>query len=195
MAMQNGRFVYLKYRNFTSRVVDEPGAAHPTKPTPSKPPRPSLGKQTQQKLTHDYHAKHREIQADNSVYVKDVKRAKSWIPGTIIGRTGPVSAKVQLNPGEIIRRHQDHIRIRTDPDPTPQGDGENQDIIPLEIPLVPSDGLPTQALQNPASQSPAPLQPSTSEVERQQATSSPTKRRSTRTRQRPKRFGDYEVEY
>ena len=104
MAMQNGRFVYLKYRNFTSRVVDEPGAAHPTKPTPSKPPRPSLGKQTQQKLTHDYHAKHREIQADNSVYVKDVKRAKSWIPGTIIGRTGPVSAKVQLN---LVRSYED----------------------------------------------------------------------------------------
>ena len=154
-----------------------------------------LEKQTQQKLTLDYHAKHREIQADDSVYVKDVKRAKSWIPGTIIGRIGPVSAKVQLNTGEIIRRHQDQIRIRTDPDPTPQGDGENQDIIPLEKPLVPSDSLPTPALQTTASQSPAPLQPSTSEVEQQQATSSPPKRRSTRTRQRPKRFGDYEVQY
>ena len=59
-----------------------------------------LEKQTRQKLTHDYHAKHREIQVDDSVNVKDFRRPKSWISGTAVERTGPVSAKVRLSTGE-----------------------------------------------------------------------------------------------
>lgn len=87
-----------------------------------------LEKKTQQKSAHDYHAKYREIQVDDPVYVKDSRRPKSWIAGTIVEKTG-----------EVIRRHQDHLRIRTDPDPTPQVDNENQDIVPMETPLVSSD--------------------------------------------------------
>ena len=87
-----------------------------------------LEKQTRQKLTHDYHAKHREIQVDDSVNVKDFRRPKSWISGTAVERTGPVSAKVQLSTGEVIRRHHDQNRIRNDPVPTPEADKGNQDI-------------------------------------------------------------------
>ena len=52
---------------------------------------------------------------DDSVYVKDFRRPKSWISGTTVERTGPVSVKVQLSYGGVIRRHQDQIRIRNDP--------------------------------------------------------------------------------
>jgi hypothetical protein len=88
-----------------------------------------------------------------------------------------------------MRRHQDHIRIRTDQDLTPQVNSGNQEIVSLETPLVSSD-----ISQSPAPQSPAAPQPSISEV-RQPTEFSPQKRRSTRIRQRPKHLVDYEVQY
>ena len=135
---------------------------------------------------------------DDSVYVKDFRRPKSCISGTVVERTGPVSAKVQLSTGEVIRRHQDQIRIRTDPVPTLPADNGNQDAPSLEIPLIPSDIPPTSALQTsvlPAPTPSVPPQPATIEEELPQATSSPLKRRSLRIRQRPKRLGDYAVQY
>lgn len=73
-------------------------------------------KQNQQKTQHDYHAKEREIQHSDPVYVKDFRKSKlTWMPGTITEKTGPISARVQLEDGSIVRRHQDHMAIRTDP--------------------------------------------------------------------------------
>ena len=135
---------------------------------------------------------------DDSVYVKDFRRPKSCISGTVVEKTGPVSAKVQLSTGEVIRRHQDQIRIRTDPVPTLPTDNGNQNTPPLDIPLIPSDISPTPASQTsvlPSTTPSVPPQPATIEDELPQATSSPPKRRSLRIRQRPKRFGDYEVQY
>ena len=80
---------------------------------------PNLGnrvrdKQAQQKTVHDYHARERVIKTGDLVYAKDFRKLKSWIPGTVVKKTGPVSAEIQLEDGQIIRRHQDHLRIRTD---------------------------------------------------------------------------------
>ncbi|CAB4004480.1 LOW QUALITY PROTEIN: uncharacterized protein K02A2.6-like [Paramuricea clavata] len=80
---------------------------------------PNLGdrvreKQSQQKAVHDYHARERIIKTGNLVYAKDFRKPKSWMPGTVVKKTGPVSAEIQLDDGLIIRRHQDHLRIRTD---------------------------------------------------------------------------------
>ena len=69
-------------------------------------------KQSQQKVAHDYHAKEREIPEGQAVYAKDFLYKKSWIPGTVAEKTGPVSARVQLDNGTVIRRHQDHVRSR-----------------------------------------------------------------------------------
>ena len=149
-----------------------------------------LEKQTQQKSSHDYHAKHREIQVDDTVYIKDFRSPKSWMSGTVVEKTGPVSARVRLSTGEIMRRHQDHIRIRTDQDLTPQVDSGSQEIVPLETPLVSND-IP----RSPAPQSPVAPQPSISEEVRQPTEFGPQKRRSARIRQRPKHLVDYEVQY
>ena len=69
-------------------------------------------KQSQQKAAHDYHAKEREMVAGQAVYAKDFRHKKTWIPGTIVEKTGPVSTRVQLDDGTVIRRHQDHVRRR-----------------------------------------------------------------------------------
>ena len=67
-------------------------------------------KQSQQKAAHDYHAKEREILEGHAVYAKDFRYKKAWLPGTVLEKTGPVSARIQLDNGTVIRRHQDHVR-------------------------------------------------------------------------------------
>ena len=39
-------------------------------------------------------------------------RRTPWIPGTIVGQTGPVSFQVQLIDGRIRKRHTDHVHSR-----------------------------------------------------------------------------------
>jgi hypothetical protein len=80
---------------------------------------PNLGdrvreEQSQKKEVHDYHARERIIKTGNLVYAKYFTKPKSWMPGTVVKKTGTVSAEIQLDDGLIIRRHQDHLRIRTD---------------------------------------------------------------------------------
>ena len=67
-------------------------------------------KQSQQKAAHDYHAKEREILEGQAVYAKDFRYKRAWLPGTVFEKTGPVSARVQLDNWTVIRRHQDHVR-------------------------------------------------------------------------------------
>ena len=64
-------------------------------------------KQSQQKAAHDYHAKEREILEDQAVYARDFRNKKAWMSGTVVEKTGQVSARVQLDDGTVIRRHQD----------------------------------------------------------------------------------------
>ena len=66
-------------------------------------------KQAQQKAVHDYHAKEREMVEGQAVYAKDFRHKKTWMPGTIVEKTGPVSTRVQLDHGTVVRRHQDHV--------------------------------------------------------------------------------------
>ena len=73
---------------------------------------PVQSKQSKQKAVHDYHAKERTLEEDQAVQAKDFRYKKTWLPGTLVEKTGPVSAQVQLDDGTVIRRHQDHFRVR-----------------------------------------------------------------------------------
>ena len=66
-------------------------------------------KQFKQKAAHDYHAKERALDEGQVAYVKDFRYKKTWMPGTVVDKTGPVSARIQLDDGFDIRRHQDHV--------------------------------------------------------------------------------------
>ena len=69
-------------------------------------------RQSKQKATHDHHAKERDIQVDDNVYVRDFRTNKAWLPGEVIEKTGPVSTQVALEDGQVVRRHQDHVRAQ-----------------------------------------------------------------------------------
>ena len=75
-------------------------------------------KQEHQKQTHDHHAKHRDFEASEPVFIKDFSSPKSWQKGTVVQTTGPVSALVKLPDGRVVQRHQDRMRKSHSQDPT-----------------------------------------------------------------------------
>ena len=79
--------------------------------------KPDLGakvraEQCKQKERHDTRAKDSHFEVDDRVFLRDVVQG-IWLPGVISARTGPVSYTVELEDGRIMKRHQDHLRIRT----------------------------------------------------------------------------------
>ena len=67
-------------------------------------------KQQQQKSFHDSHCRDCTFSEGEKVFAKNYLKGKKWLPGSIIKKTGPVSYKVLLETGRIIRCHQDQIR-------------------------------------------------------------------------------------
>lgn len=138
-------------------------------------------KQTAQKATHDHHTKDREIHVNDPVYAKDFRQKKTWMPGTVVKKTGPVSAHVQLeSTGQVIRRHHDHLRIRTN------------EVQETETDIYEAVGLPEPVLPTPVetSNQPEPVKDSTVvDV----TTPAMQKTRPIRTRQMPKHLNDYEL--
>ena len=73
--------------------------------------------QEKQKSSHDLHAKARVLECGDKVFIKDTSSSKEWDSGVVIEVNGPVTYKVKLQDGRILRRHIDHIRKRQSPDP------------------------------------------------------------------------------
>ena len=119
----------------------------------------------QQKLNHDKSTKARTFKVDDPVFVKTHQGTPVWIEGIVTEITGPLSYKIKLNDGSVIRRHVDHIRIRHSqgqPDcSTEPSDDSFMFPSPKATPSCPTQDTPQQQ---------------------------PVLRRSTRTRNPPDRF-------
>ena len=70
-------------------------------------------KQIKQKGYHDQHTKERSFAVDDLVFASELPCKRKWFQGKIIERKGPLTYIVELSDGRIIRRHVDHIRVRT----------------------------------------------------------------------------------
>ena len=70
--------------------------------------------QSQQKVTHDFHASDCEIAEGDRVYARNFapRAGAKWLPGEVVQKTGPLSCQVQLQDGTVWKRHQEHIRRR-----------------------------------------------------------------------------------
>ncbi|XP_064653028.1 uncharacterized protein K02A2.6-like [Lineus longissimus] len=109
-------------------------------------------KQGKQKLYHDTHAKERNFEVGDKVYVTNFSSGPCWLKGVITERTGPLSFVVELVDGRMVRRHVDHIRKRYVQ--------EQVDIGP-ELPTV---GLPATGAECDTNIVPQPSVPVVSEV-------------------------------
>ena len=54
----------------------------------------------------------RQVEVGDSVSVQNYSRGPKWIPGTIVQETGPVSARIELEDGTVVRRHHDQLVAR-----------------------------------------------------------------------------------
>ena len=68
--------------------------------------------QMKQKARHDERAEERCFQAGEHVFVKNFRPGDPWLRGQVVSCVGPVSFRVKLNSGAVLRRHQDHVRKR-----------------------------------------------------------------------------------
>ena len=68
--------------------------------------------QSRQKIQHDQHSRMRQVEVGDSAIVRNYFRGPKWIPGTIIQENGPLSARIELEDGTVVRRHQDQLVAR-----------------------------------------------------------------------------------
>ena len=58
------------------------------------------------------HAKDRTLRVGETVFVRNFDGKSKWLCGVIHEQTGPVSFRVRLDDGRVVRRHVDHVRSR-----------------------------------------------------------------------------------
>ena len=63
-------------------------------------------------MYHDRHAKDRQVNVGDSVYVTNFSSGPCWLPGVVVNESGPVSFIVKLLDDRTVRRHQYHVRAR-----------------------------------------------------------------------------------
>jgi len=68
--------------------------------------------QSKQKSYHDRSAKERDFGVGDMVYARNFGSGSQWLHGTVVEVTGPLSYKVKLPDGRVLRRHVDQVRRR-----------------------------------------------------------------------------------
>ncbi len=71
-------------------------------------------RQAQQKADHDRRARSRELFVGQQVMARNLRPGAPWIAGVVIERLGPLTYLVQVDNGQLWKRHLDHLRIRGD---------------------------------------------------------------------------------
>ena len=67
-------------------------------------------KQFSQKTHHDKKSKQQTFTVGANVLVRNFSTGPEWLLGTVIDSRGPVSYKVKLSDGRLIKHHVDHLR-------------------------------------------------------------------------------------
>ena len=116
--------------------------------------------------------------------VQIYSRGPKWIPGTIVQETGPVSARIELEDGTVVRRHHDQLVARPTESSSPgvalpitspmQQEGMDPEII------MPGVNDPEVALGD--------REPSSATLVRDSGPTTPVRRYPARNRNPPQRF-------
>ena len=102
-----------------------------------------LKKQEKQKENHDVRSKERTFQVGDFVFTCDFPDRKHWLSGKIISSKGPCFYLVELEDGQIVRQHVDHIQACTSNSCSPPTDvsaplnDSDDDLANISIPTSP----------------------------------------------------------
>ena len=98
--------------------------------------------QAHQKFQHHQHSKSRSFEVRDAVQVCNYSGKQKWSYRTVVEHTGPVSVKVKLQDGTVVRRHHDQLLKNKKP-PVPASHGvldepefQSRDVNQLAIPIV-----------------------------------------------------------
>ncbi len=69
-------------------------------------------RQAQQEADHDRRACSLELFVGQQVMARNLRPGAPWIAGVVIERLGPLTYLVQVDNGQLWKRHLDHLRIR-----------------------------------------------------------------------------------
>ncbi len=67
-------------------------------------------KQAAQKASHDQHARHRELEVDQNVMVRNWRPGPEWVPGVVTERLGPRTYRIRTRSSQFWKRPIDHVR-------------------------------------------------------------------------------------
>ena len=123
-----------------------------------------LARQAAQKTEHDKRSKERTFEEDDQVYIRNFSNGPKWLPGKISTVLGSRHFEVKLNDGRMVKRHLDHVRIRTN-----------------DVVEEPPDYLPVDVQPRVDNEEHLPADPLSTPPE-------PQVRRSTRNRRPPNRY-------
>ena len=89
--------------------------------------------QERQGGARNHPSRSRSFSPGDSVYVKNFGQDASslrWLPGVICQSFGPASYMIKLSEGQVIRRHVNHTRERTD-QPSLHNDQSYRNVTPV----------------------------------------------------------------
>ena len=78
--------------------------------------------QAGQKLYHDRHSQHRQLQIGETVWARNFRDGNKWVKAVVHDMLGPLTYLLKLDDGNMWKRHMDHI-CRGVPEPA-QGECE-----------------------------------------------------------------------
>ena len=91
--------------------------------------------QAKQVQRHNAHARERNFEPGERVYVRNYQPGRSWLPGEVQERTGPVSFRVKMQDGRLCRCHIDQVRKRSVEEPSASE-------VQVDVPTSHTDVLP-----------------------------------------------------
>ena len=69
------------------------------------------------------------------MFCENFSRGDRWLPGCIIQKPGPLYYVIKLPDGRIIRRHHDHVRIRSAAEVSQDNIPDDSMLIPAIVPV------------------------------------------------------------
>ncbi|KAI0213198.1 hypothetical protein LSAT2_001793 [Lamellibrachia satsuma] len=100
-------------------------------------------RQQKQVESHSVHAKDRTLRVGDTMYVMRTGKTK-WFRGVIVEQTGPVSFRVRLDDGRVVRRHVAHVRSQLPPELPIELPPELPVELPPELPIELPPELPVE---------------------------------------------------
>ena len=111
-------------------------------------------KQEKQKWYHAKHPRKPNLDTNSPVMARNYARGSKWLPGIVERRTGPVSFKVRLQNGNLIKRHQDQLHMR-EPEGLQEIDPGDGAVTTETPPVSPASIADQVSLQSPQLRMPA----------------------------------------